>query len=186
MIFYLQIILVFQDFSQEEEHSLSNQKSEKSIAILLCFFTISLIITFVFITGCGDEEDSPTDMVSGTHDHSDHDHEQVIEIPDPVDPPNPADPSVSFRNDILPILAVSCALANCHSGLSPSGGLDLTDYTNFKDGAAGGPVFVPGDGEGSLVVTLIDNGNMPIIGERLTQEQVQLFIDWIDDGAKNN
>ena len=183
MIFYLQIILV----SQEEEHILSNQKSNKLITILLCLFTISLITTSVFITGCGDEGDSPTEMVSETNGQTDKDNGEVVVTPDPVDPPDPVEPSVSFRNDILPILAGSCALANCHTGLSPARGLDLTDYNSFKEGGDSGMPFVDGNSAGSLVVTRIDGGGMPPPGNTpLTAEQIQLFKDWIDDGAKNN
>ncbi len=170
---------------------MSNIHSNRFVAVLLLIFTISLFFTTVFIVGCGDEGDSPTDMVGQTDmdgeddDHSTHDHEPVIVAPTP-DPEEPEDPAVTFRNDILPILAESCALANCHTGLPAAGGLDLTDYTSFKDGGGNGAAFVPGDGTGSLVVQRIDGGGMPPIGPPLTAEQIQFFIDWIDDGAENN
>ena len=165
---------------------MSNIASDRLIAILLSMFTISLILASVFIASCGDEGDSPTDMVGETDDHSDHDHEPVIVVPAP-DPVEPGEPSVSFRNDILPILADNCALAGCHSGLQAKGGLNLTDYTHFKDGGVSGTAFVTGDGKGSLVVRRIDGGGMPPHGHTpLTREQIQFFIGWIDDGAENN
>ncbi len=173
---------------------MSNTYSNRFIAVLLSMFTISLFFATVFIVGCGDEGDSPTDMVEGdsptdmddqTHDHNTHDHEPVIVVPTP-DPVEPDDPAVTFSNDILPIFAESCALANCHSGLPAAGGLDLTSYTSFKDGGGNGAAFVPGNGKGSLVVQRIDGGGMPPIGPPLTAEQIQFFIDWIDDGAENN
>ena len=75
----------------------------------------------------------------------------------------------------------------CHSGLPGAGGLNLTAYTSFKDGGGNGAAFIPGDGEGSLVVRRIDGGGMPPPGHTpLTAEQIQFFIDWIDDGAENN
>ena len=170
----------------KEERILSNTNSNRLIAIVLSIFTISLMLATVFITGCGDEGDSPTDMVSDTDDHSDHDHEPVTVAPTP-DPMEPEEPAVTFRTDILPILADSCALVGCHTGLPAAGGLNLTDYTSFKDGGGRGPAFIAGDGEGSLVVQRIDGGGMPPPGHTpLTAEQIQYFIDWIDDGAQNN
>ena len=166
---------------------MSNTYSNRFVAVLLSMFTISLFFVTVFIVGCGDEGDSPTDMVGQTDDdHSTHDHDPVIVVPTP-DPDEPEDPAVTYRNDILPILAESCALAGCHSGQPAAGGLDLTTYTSFKDGGGNGAAFVPGDGESSLVVKRIDGGGMPPPGRTpLTAEQIQFFIDWIDDGAENN
>lgn len=164
---------------------MSNIYSNRFVPVLLSMFTISLFFATVFIMGCGDEGDSPTDMVDPTDDHSTHDHDPVIVAPTP-DPDEPEDPAVTFRNDILPILAESCALGSCHSGVPAAGGLDLTEYTSFKDGGVNGAAFVPGDGTGSLVVQRIDGGGMPPIGQPLTAEQIQFFIDWIDDGAENN
>lgn len=193
MICYKYNTLLFKN-TLKEEKTLSNKYSNRFVPVLLLMFTISLFFVTVFIVGCGDEGDSPTDMVEGdaptdmvdqTDDHSTHDHEPVIVAPTP-DPEEPEDPAVTFRNDILPILAESCALANCHTGLPAAGGLDLTDYTSFKDGGGNGAAFVPGDGTGSLVVQRIDGGGMPPIGPPLTAEQIQFFIDWIDDGAENN
>lgn len=138
--------------------------------------------------GCGDEGDSPTEMVSEMDDHDDHDHEPVIDVPT-TDPDEPESPAVTFKNDILPIFAQSCALGGCHVGGDAAGGLDLSDYDSFSSGGRNGVAFVAGDGEGSLVVKRIDGSSppqMPPIGDPLTGEQIQLFIDWIDNGAEND
>ena len=158
------------------------------IAILLSLFSICLILATSFLIGCGDEGDSPTEMVGDMDDHDDHDdhdHDQVIVLPTP-DPDEPEVPSVTFKNDILPIFAESCALAGCHVGGDAQGGLDLSDYDSFSSGGNSGAAFVAGDGDGSLVVKRIDGGGMPPIGAPLTAEQIQFFIDWIDNGAENN
>ena len=39
---------------------------------------------------------------------------------------------------------------------------------------------------GSLVVKRIDGGGMPPGGPPLDGDQIQLFIDWIDEGGENN
>ena len=163
------------------------------IAILLSLFSICLILATSFLIGCGNEGDSPTEMVGDMDDHDDHDHDQLIVVPTP-DPDEPEAPSVSFKNDILPIFAESCALTGCHVGgprgsLDPRGGLDLSNYDSFSSGGNNGAAFVAGDGDGSLIVKRIDlsiNPLMPMGGPQLSPEQIQLFIDWIDDGAENN
>ena len=70
----------------------------------------------------------------------------------------------------------------------PSAGLDLRSYDGLIRGGTHGEVIVPGNGKGSLIVKRIDGGGMPSIEVRwqLTTEEIQLFIDWIDEGAKDN
>ena len=92
---------------------------------------------------------------------------------------------VSFKKDIQPILAERCVIPGCHAAPG-AGGLDLTTYDTFKKGGKGGPTFAVGNGKGSLVVKRIDGGGMPPILPPLNADQVQLFVDWIDEGAKNN
>ncbi len=170
-----------------------NIDSNRLIAIILSLFSIALILLTGFMMGCGDEGDPPTDMVSemddpDDHDHTDHDHEQVIDVP-PQDPDEPVSPVVTFKNDIFPIFAESCALAGCHVGGQPAGGLDLSDYDSFSNGGDSGAAFMADDAEGSLVVKRIDGSSppqMPIGRDPLNAEHIQLFIDWIDNGAENN
>ena len=92
---------------------------------------------------------------------------------------------VSFQNDIQHILAERCTIPGCHAAPGVAG-LDLSKYDTFKKGGANGPAFVAGNGKGSLVVKRIDGGGMPPGGPPLNGDQVQLFIDWIDEGAENN
>ena len=95
------------------------------------------------------------------------------------------DPTVSFKNDIQPILAERCAIPGCHAAPS-AGGLNLSQYDTFKKGGNGGPAFDAGNGKVILVVKRIDGGGMPPIPPPLNADQIQLFIDWIDEGAENN
>ena len=104
------------------------------------------------------------------------------EPPQPEPPPQPApEPAVSFQEDILPILQASCAVQGCHAAPNPPKGLNLETYADFERGN----VFNPGDSNGSEVIRRIDGGGMPP-GAPLADEQIQLFKDWIDEGAKNN
>ena len=57
----------------------------------------------------------------------------------------------------------------------------METYADFEKGG----VFNPGDSNGSVVIQRIDGGGMPPVGP-LADDQIQLFKDWIDEGAKNN
>ncbi len=151
----------------------------------------SLILTSGLIIGCGDEGDSVTDMVT------DGDMEEVVEPTDPVTPdppvtpvdPPPAEPMVSYKDDISPILDESCALVGCHVAGGGGGGLVLSNYDDFKKGGGRGAAYVAGDADGSLVIKYIIGAmqpQMPIGGNPLNAEQIQLFTDWINEGAENN
>ena len=145
---------------------------------------ISVFLAAIFIASCGDEGDTPDDptgMMPETQPTTSTDEPVVIEEPVVVE----EEPKVSFKESIQPILAEECALAGCH--VAPgAAGLDLTQYDTFKKGGNGGAAFVAGDGKDSLVVRRIDGGGMPLGRPPLDGDQIQLFIDWIDEGAENN
>ena len=102
--------------------------------------------------------------------------------PQPEPPPLPApEPAVTFQEDILPILQARCAVPGCHAAPNPARGLNLETYADF----ARGGVFNPGDSKNSKVVQRIDGGGMPP-GQPLADDQIQLFKDWINDGAQDN
>ncbi|MFZ5878313.1 MAG: c-type cytochrome domain-containing protein [Chloroflexota bacterium] len=114
--------------------------------------------------------------------------------PDPTDEPlaalstatePPAAPGpVSFSADILPILEKSCA--NCHGGNRTEKGLDLSSYEALMNGSEKGAVVMAGDADNSTLVTLVASGKMPKRGSKLTPEQIELIIAWINAGAPNN
>ena len=108
--------------------------------------------------------------------------QQPEQQPQPEPPPLPEPPpGVSFQQEILPILQASCAFQGCHAAPNPPKGLNLETYAGFEKGG----VFNPGDSNGSVVIQRIDGGGMPP-GAPLADEKIQLFKDWIDEGAKNN
>ena len=154
--------------------------------IIFTIFAISLLITAGLISGCGDEGDPPTEMVTGNGDKT-TDPDPVT--PEPVEPVDPdPEPAVSFKEHIMPILVQTCAIANCHDNIA-SGGLNLTTYDNFKKGGNRGAAFMAGDADNSLVVKYIRGEmqpQMPIGGNPLNADEIQLFVDWINEGAENN
>ena len=175
-------------FSQKEENSLLNLNLNRLCSVLLTIFCISLLLTVGLITGCGDEGESVTEMVNGDDDMTDGDEEPVPEPETPVVEPPVEEPevaTVSYNDDIEPILTERCAFAGCHVTGHVTN-LDLSSYDTFKQGGNSGATFVADDGKGSLVVKRIDGGGMPPGGPPLDQDQIQLFIDWINEGAENN
>jgi hypothetical protein len=89
------------------------------------------------------------------------------------------DIEASFEHNILPILTARCALAGCHVADGPHG-LDFRTYESFVAGGEHGPAFVPGNAQESAVVVEIVSGRMPPGGPALTEAEIQLFIDWIN------
>ena len=156
-------------------------------AVSMPIFAVSIFLAAIFIASCGDEGDITEDTTGMT------DVLQPTTTPPETPPPaeetppaeEPVVEGVSFKDDIQPILAERCALAGCHAAPGAAG-LDLTKYDTFKKGGNTGPAFAAGDGKGSLVVRRIDGGGMPPGGPPLDGDQIQLFIDWIDEGAENN
>lgn len=103
-------------------------------------------------------------------------------VPAASDTPTAA--TVSFANDVMPILQSRCF--NCHGGEDVKEGLSFASYETLMAGSINGPVVVPGDPANSLLIQLIQNGKMPKRGPKLTPGQLQILIDWILAGALNN
>ena len=157
----------------------------------ISIFAISLFLATIFIAGCGDEGDT-TEDTSMTAVLQPTTTPPATQTPVPEPPAGELSPveepvveGVSFKDDIQPILAERCAIPGCHAAPGVAG-LDLSKYDTFKKGGANGPAFDAGDGKGSLVVKRIDGGGMPPGGPPLDADQIQLFVDWIDEGAENN
>ncbi len=165
---------------------------------------LAVLVFPIFVTGCGDSGDAddgmsgdvvapdpepvsePTPQLEQQPQPEPPPQQQPEQQPEPQPEPQPPPqqeppPGVSFQEDILPILQASCAVQGCHAGPNPRKGLNLGTYADFEKGG----VFNPGDSKGSVVIQRIDGGGMPP-GAPLADDQIQLFKDWIDEGAKNN
>ena len=91
---------------------------------------------------------------------------------------------VSFSNDVFPILQSRCI--NCHGGNRTEEGLSLKTYAEIMKGSQNGLVISAGDANNSLLAELISDQKMPKRGPKLTPPQIQLIIDWINQGALDN
>ena len=169
--------------------SFINTRKRDIRSVSIPIFAMSLFLISIFVASCGDEGDTTEDTTGMA------DVLQPTPTPPPAQTPvppaeqpvveEPVVAGVSFKDDIQPILAERCAVPGCHAAPGVAG-LNLSQYDTFKKGGANGPAFAAGDGKGSLVVKRIDGGGMPPGGPPLDGDQVQLFIDWIDEGAENN
>jgi hypothetical protein len=85
---------------------------------------------------------------------------------------------VSFAGDLLPLLDVHCN--GCHSGGSPSAGLNLENHISVSQSVL----------EGSLIERLkLPQTNiqmMPLSGSPLPECDIALFEVWASEGAPNN
>ena len=88
----------------------------------------------------------------------------------------------SFEQNLLPILTQRCAYAGCHVAGGPKN-LDFSTYQAFMKGGDEGPVFIPGNAQGSAIIDEIVSGRMPIGGPQLTHAEIQRFTDWINSQA---
>jgi len=92
--------------------------------------------------------------------------------------------TVSFSKDVMPIFQDNCV--NCHGGEKTSKGLDLKTFASLMAGSQNGAVIVPGDSSNSKLIVSVQSGKMPKRGPALKAEQIQLMMDWVNAGAKNN
>ncbi len=110
----------------------------------------------------------------------------------PPGPARAAGPSVSFKEDVLPIFQVHCV--SCHApggeGTTASG-LDLTTYQGVMKGTKYGPMIVAGDPENSNLMWLLDwraspQLRMPHGKQQLPVGERDTIRTWIRQGAKDN
>ncbi len=110
----------------------------------------------------------------------------------------PPDPNATFTRVQGEVFSVSCALSGCHSGASPTGGMNLTAgvaYGNIvrvpSTERADLNRIEPGDPDRSYMVKKlrgdpdIVGSPMPLIGS-ISAAQRQLVIDWVRRGAPND
>lgn len=80
---------------------------------------------------------------------------------------------VSYANDIRPILDTNCQISPCHG--TNAGIPSFATYNDVSANAAG-------------IKSRTGNKSMPpsSSGKSLTDDQIQMIADWVDDGAMNN
>src|SRR5215213_6953257 len=126
--------------------------------------------------------EAPTDLPLATDTAAPTEAPAATEAP--VTQPAAGGATVSFANDVLPIIESRCI--GCHSGDRTEEGLVLKTHADIMAGSDNGPVVVPGDAANSLLVEMVTTQKMPKRGPKLTPPQVQLITDWVNQGALDN
>ena len=85
---------------------------------------------------------------------------------------------VDYDSEIQPIFNSKCT--QCHGN---SAGLNLSSYENIMQGSNNGDVIIPYDYANSELWQRINSGQMPPGNNDLTDTQVNLIAQWIDEGA---
>jgi hypothetical protein len=105
----------------------------------------------------------------------------------------PAQPEVSYRNDVRPIIHDYCQ--SCHEpggkGYEKSG-LDMRTYQSLMKGTKFGAIIKPGDSFTSVFIQVIEGRVHPSIkmpygmSGGLSKENIGVLKKWVDQGAKDN
>ncbi len=98
----------------------------------------------------------------------------------------PAEGTVSFIDDVWPILDEACV--RCHGVKEDFSNLRLDSKEGIEKGGDLGAVLVPGKPDESslyLRVALPDDDLdlMPVEGDRLDEDQQEILRQWIEEGA---
>ena len=92
---------------------------------------------------------------------------------------------VDFASEIYPIFEQRCV--NCHGSEQQMGEFRLDSKSIALKGGVSGPSILPGHAERSPLVQRIagigELNPMPLVGDRLSPEQIVLVRAWIDQGA---
>ena len=96
---------------------------------------------------------------------------------------------VSFADEVAPIFNANCI--KCHGGLPDEeelreSGLDLRTYESVMVGSEYGSVVEPGNPDDSILLQLVEDGDMPEEGDNLSAEDISTIRTWIAEGAQNN
>ncbi len=96
-----------------------------------------------------------------------------------------AEDKIDFAKDIKSVLSSKCY--RCHGAKKQEAGLRLDAKQAALDGGNSGAVIVPGRSDESELFLRISTDDadklMPPEGERLTDKQVELIRQWIEQGA---
>ncbi len=91
---------------------------------------------------------------------------------------------VSFAQEVMPILEARCV--ECHSEENAELGLKLDTYEGLMAGSDYGTIVEAGDPDGSLMIDMIQSGDMPEDGDPVPPEELEVIRTWIAEGAEKN
>jgi uncharacterized membrane protein len=106
----------------------------------------------------------------------------------PVAPKQEDPKPISFKEKVTPVLKKYCY--NCHADKDAKKGLKVDTYENIMKGTTYGKVVKPEKSAESVLVKAIKKvpgaSAMPPSRRKMTDVEIKIITDWIDQGAKNN
>jgi mono/diheme cytochrome c family protein len=143
---------------------------------LMKHFLFCLILSVIFLSACQHEplfDDNPIDNPIDT---------TGMNTGIPCDPD-----SVYFANQIFPILKSNCAIEGCHGNGSMEDGVDLSNY-NAIINTADVEAFNANKSDLYKAITEpdLEDRMPPQPANGLSQEQIDLIAQWINQGALDN
>ena len=105
---------------------------------------------------------------------------------------DPAARTVSFKDEVLPMLAKNCFKCHLEGGKGyEKTGLNMRTHESLMKGTNNGPVIVAGSAVSSTLYRQIahltaEEIRMPHNEMKLADEDIALLKAWIDQGAQNN
>jgi len=114
-------------------------------------------------------------------------------------PAKKAGETVSFKNDVFPIIQKHCLPCHAEENFNPSE-LSMDNYKLLSTGGKGGPPLVSKKSTESLIVQKLSEkppsgDRMPLNSKKkiqegkavwLSKDEVKTIATWVDQGAKNN
>jgi len=104
-----------------------------------------------------------------------------------------AEPTVSYAQDVKPILDTYCS--ECHQAGGQgevASGFSIDSYAELMQGTNNGPMIIAGDSLGSNMLVLMEGRADPSIkmphgkSKGARQTEIETIRLWIDQGAKDN
>lgn len=95
--------------------------------------------------------------------------------------PTPMPGEISFTKQVAPILVAKCG--NCHVR-NARGMFSMANYETLMRGNNDGKVLFAGDAKNSRIIEVIESGDMPRGGLKVSDDERQTLVKWIDAGAK--
>ncbi|MEO6132323.1 MAG: hypothetical protein ABIQ02_10780 [Saprospiraceae bacterium] len=96
--------------------------------------------------------------------------------------------SISFSADVLPIFRSSCSTVSCHSGVEPTGNLNLENGVAYEQLTRVGSGYINTDFPNhSKLYTQLNSLALPMPpAGKLDQCSIDYILKWIEQGALNN
>ena len=91
--------------------------------------------------------------------------------------PGPAPEHPTYTANVGTFFQSTCAA--CHNSTTLAGGLDVTSYASLMKGGKDGAVILPGNPEGSLLISVQSGKHFA----NLPATQLEIVQQWIAEGA---